>query len=438
MSLSQGKRGDTLLSILRGLRGNARACVFTEPLWGIPAYLYMPFASLYMSTLGLSDASIGLVGTIFLLSSMVFSLLSGVLTDKLGRRFCTFWFDLIAWSVPTLLWALAKGPAWFMAAAFFNGSMRITSNSWNLLLIEDEEESGLVKLYTLVNMAANISAVAILLSYPLVHHFGLVNTVRGMYSFAVLSMTAKFVILYVMSHETRIGKARMEETRHRTIVSLLGENAAILGRMLRTPKVMLTIGVLACFMGSKSLTDTFFPLLVTGRTGLPGETFALFSAVKCSVMVLGALWIAPKVSSDRFKHPLLLCLGLQVLAKLLLICMPQGALWLVWLATVIEAVSLSLLNPLTDTLQMVCMDVQERARVLAVFYAIVLSLTAPLSYIGGLLSDVDRVLPFVLTIALCIGASVCGMGLWRQNQRQDGDRNAPIRRSASAGGESSL
>lgn len=39
---------DTLLS----LRGNQRACLYTEPLWGIPYNLYMPFVSVYMAALG--------------------------------------------------------------------------------------------------------------------------------------------------------------------------------------------------------------------------------------------------------------------------------------------------------------------------------------------------------------------------------------------------
>ena len=34
-----------LVRALLELRGNPRACVFTEPLWGVPYNLYMPFAA---------------------------------------------------------------------------------------------------------------------------------------------------------------------------------------------------------------------------------------------------------------------------------------------------------------------------------------------------------------------------------------------------------
>ena len=49
------------ISALTGLKGNPRACVYTEPLWGIPFNLYGPYVTLYMYALGLGDSRIGLV-----------------------------------------------------------------------------------------------------------------------------------------------------------------------------------------------------------------------------------------------------------------------------------------------------------------------------------------------------------------------------------------
>ena len=89
---------DTLLH----LTGNGRACLWTEPLWGIPYNLYMPFVAVYMAALGLSPTQIGIVSTVYFASQVVWSLLSGVLTDKLGRRKCTLIYDTLSWTVPTL------------------------------------------------------------------------------------------------------------------------------------------------------------------------------------------------------------------------------------------------------------------------------------------------------------------------------------------------
>ena len=190
--LRRVKQND-LVNTLVNLKGNARACVYTEPLWGIPTSLYTPFVSMYMSALGVSDPGIGLIGTIFLISQVVFALMSGALTDKLGRRNCTLWFDIIAWSIPTLLWAFAQNQVWLLFAAFFNGVYRVTANSWNMLLVEDVEERILVKLFALVSVAGSLAAFTAPLAAPLVARFGLIPTVRVMYIIAFVMMTAKFI-----------------------------------------------------------------------------------------------------------------------------------------------------------------------------------------------------------------------------------------------------
>ncbi|MCL2811368.1 MAG: MFS transporter, partial [Clostridia bacterium] len=307
----------------------------------------------------------------------------------------------VSWSIPALLWALAQNVWWFVGAAVFNGAMRITANSWQLLLVEDEDDGVLVKLFALINIAANLSAFAVLLSHPLVQRYGLIPTVRGIYVFAFVSMTAKFILTYWFSRETRNGHRRMEETRGRSPWSLLKENKEMLLRMIRSPKVMWTIGLLACFSGSNTLTDTFWPLLVVERMGIPEASLAFFSAARSVIMLVCFLVISPRMSMERLKRPLALCFAMQIAAKLLLISAPPGALWLLWVTLAMEAFSFSLLNPLTASLQMLCMDPHRRAQMLGLFFAIMLLITSPLGAVGGLLSGINRILPFILASALC-------------------------------------
>ena len=83
-------RRHPLMHTLIELRGNPRACVYTEPLWGLPYNLYIPYASLYMAQLGLTDLQIGLIATFSAFFQMFGALFGGLLTDKLGRRKTTF------------------------------------------------------------------------------------------------------------------------------------------------------------------------------------------------------------------------------------------------------------------------------------------------------------------------------------------------------------
>lgn len=150
-------RKNPMVDILFTARGNELPCMLTEPLWGIPYNLYLPFASMYMVSLGMNGWQIGITQTVFFLSQVVFAILSGVLTDKLGRRMCTLIFDCLSWSVPAFLWSFAQGYEWFIVAAVFNGAWRVTENSWYLLFIEDSAEDRLVRLFSVTHIAGLIA-----------------------------------------------------------------------------------------------------------------------------------------------------------------------------------------------------------------------------------------------------------------------------------------
>jgi hypothetical protein len=134
-------RRNPLVNSLLNLRGNARASVYTEPLWGLSMMLVLPYASVFMLALGLYDQQIGLLATIAMLSQVVFGLLSGVITDKLGRRLTTALFDVIAWAIPCLIWAVAQNFWYFLVASLVNGAWQVTQNSWDCLLVEDLDRS---------------------------------------------------------------------------------------------------------------------------------------------------------------------------------------------------------------------------------------------------------------------------------------------------------
>src|SRR6185369_11671286 len=146
-------KNHSLITTLKSLTGNPRGCVYTEPLWGIPFNLYAPYISIYMVALGLSDKQIGLIVSISWSFQIVLALLSGVITDKLGRRRTTLIFDILAWSVPALISAIAQNFWYFLVAAVINSVWRITYNSWNCLLIEDAEPKQLADIYSWIYIA---------------------------------------------------------------------------------------------------------------------------------------------------------------------------------------------------------------------------------------------------------------------------------------------
>ena len=53
-----------LFQTLRELKGNPRATVFTEVLFGIPFNLFSPFFSVYMLAMGVTDQQIGAIASL--------------------------------------------------------------------------------------------------------------------------------------------------------------------------------------------------------------------------------------------------------------------------------------------------------------------------------------------------------------------------------------
>lgn len=65
-------RKHPLIELLKHNKGNPRTLILMEPLWGIPANLIAPFATLYMYSQGITDVQIGLILSISMLVQVFF------------------------------------------------------------------------------------------------------------------------------------------------------------------------------------------------------------------------------------------------------------------------------------------------------------------------------------------------------------------------------
>ncbi|PNR92407.1 MFS transporter [Petrotoga sp. 9PWA.NaAc.5.4] len=396
------KKRHPMINTLLNLKGNTKACVYTEPLWGIPFNLYTPYASVYMFALGLGDSQIGLVASIGLAFQILFALLSGAITDKLGRRKTTFIFDIIAWSVPCLIWFFAKNFTYFVVAAIINSVQRVTANSWTCLLVEDAEQEKLVYIYSWVHMAGLIAAFFAPIAGFFVAKFDVIPAVRILYLIAFVMMTSKFVILYIFSEETQQGKRRLEETKNEHIFSLLKQYGGVLKIILESPQTLLSFGILLVMSIVNMVNTTFWPLYITEKIGVSVQMVSLFYFLRSATILVIYFIIIPKINLSFFKYPLLIGFSLFIVSQTLLISAPAHSYIILVVSTLLEAFSLSLINPLTDSLTIINVDPNERARIMAILHVIMIALTSPFGWIAGILSEKWRPLPFILNIFLFV------------------------------------
>ena len=418
----------TLIHSLKKLRGNARGCVLTEPLWGIPFYLYAPYASIYMLAFGLTDSELGLLASIGTALQVITTLLSGAVTDKLGRKRTTLIFDLLSWSIPALLLAFAQNFTYFLLATVINSVWRIVHTSWSCLLVEDTDPELLVDVFAWITIAGLVAALVTPVTGALIARFGLVPTIRGVYILAAVMMASKALATNAMVTETRQGLIRMRETAHQSLFAVLRELPEVARHIVRRPVTIYT-GLLMTLMSIYwVIQNTFWSVVVVETLEIPTERLALYTMVRSITMMLVFFFLMPRLQSLARRSPTgdhLLFVGGSLifgLSQLLLVLTPAGATWFLILVTVLEGVGLPLTRTVLDKLTVTTVDAAERARISALLSVMMLLVTSPFGWIAGRLSTLDRRYPFVLAVgifAVSAGLGVLGAhAAHRERERQ--------------------
>ncbi|MDL2233611.1 MFS transporter [Ruminococcaceae bacterium OttesenSCG-928-L11] len=393
---------NALLQTLFSLKGNPKACVYTEPLWGIPHSLYSPFVSVYMAALLMTDRQIGLVASVTMFFRAISALLSGAITDKLGRRKATIIFDILSWSVPCLIWTFSQNFWWFMAASVFNGLWQITENSWTCLLVEDADKSAMVNIYSWVHMSGQLAVFFAPLSGLIVGKLTIIPAMRILYFFSFVSMTLKFLILYKFCDETQVGKIRKKETEGMSIFQIMSGYGGIVRQVAASGEMKLSLAITAFFMVTSMVMQNFFGLYTTQNLGVPEHFLALFPIIRSAILMVFLFVIQPRLARFGFKGPMLTGICLYIASHLVLIVSPTGNIVMPILYTALEACAHGLVMPRKDSISAMFIEPKERARIVSVMTVAVLGVTIPFGYISGWLSDWNRKLPFLLNIAIFI------------------------------------
>ncbi|MGV8908149.1 MAG: MFS transporter [Propionicimonas sp.] len=409
-----------LVTTFLGLRGNGRACIYTEPMWGLSMMLVLPYASVFMLALGVQDQQIGLLATIAILSQVIFGLLSGVITDKLGRRLTTAVFDVIAWAIPCLIWAIAANFWYFLVASVVNGAWQVTQNSWDCLLVEDVDRGELTKVYSLVKVAAEFSALFAPIAAVLVAQFGLVPAVRVLYLNAFVIMTAKIVLLYRLSTETATGRLRLAQTRGVSVGHLLAGYRGVLGLILRSKGTIFSLAIAAIVSAVALVNGTFWQVVISQRLGVPDPLLPFFPMVRSVLSVVFFFTLIPRLTHGRhLRRPTLWGFVTYLAGQGLLVFIPVavgGPGWatygLLAVCLVLDAFGAGILFMLAESLVALHVDRDERSRVMAIQRTVVMLLTAPFGWISGWLSGMDRTWPFILTCALLVLGVVVTSRFW--------------------------
>ena len=414
---------NTLFSTIKEIKGNPRACVFTEPLWGLSMNLCIPYASVYMLALGLSDTRIGFIVTVNLVMQTVFSFLSGPVTDKMGRRKATAVFDVVAWCIPCLIWWRAEGFWFFLAAAVLNGTNGITTNSWHCLVVEDAEKKQITRIYSLITACGQLSALFAPISSILISRLTLVPAIRILYINAFVLMILKVIILYLASKETSTGKLRLIETKGKNIFQLAGGYSDIIKIILKSRGTVFAIVIAAIAWIISTINNTFWQIIINKKLLVPEAILPLFNVFRSVLAIIFLFFVIPRLLKGILKVPLVLAFISCFIGQFLLVLIPaEGMLKypLILVSLLFDGFALAALTMLCESIIAIHVDPNERARIMALRYMFIMIVTAPFGWIGGILSDVSRNLPFVMNMVIIL----IGIALTLVYYRKENDHSA--------------
>ena len=398
-----------LLKSFISFKGNARGCIYTEALNGVPATLLAPFASVYMLALGINDAQIGLILSIGWACQLILAIFSGVITDKLGRRLTTMIFDIFAWSIPALILAFA-GSFWqFMVAGMLSAFLRITQNSWTCLMVEDADPDQLLDIFTWVQITCLLSGYFVPLAGLMINAYGLVQAMRILYIIAAFLYTLKAIITYIMTTETKQGLIRMQATHGTSLFDSLKDYRGLIPMVIKTPATMYTAGIMLVVSIGTMVSGTFWSVIATEKIAIPAENIALFPFVKAMIMLIFFFAVVPRLKNISFKLPLAAAFATFLVAQFVLVLVPVQNYALLLLNVFLEACALATINPLLDSMMIRTIDAAERARIQSLLYVGIILGTSPFGWVAGQLSTIDRALPFVLNIVLFAVGGVLAM-----------------------------
>jgi len=391
-----------MVRFLKVLKGNPKIALLTDPLWTAPFNMFQPFVALYMLSLGLGDIEIGTLLSVGIFVQFVTALISGVVTDKFGRRKTLLVSDFVAWNIPVLIWAFAQNFWWFFMATIINSVYRISSLSFECIWLEDTNEDKLPKLINWFQIFSLVSIFFVLISGFLVDRYTVVPAMRLLYLFAFVVMGLRILILYFFIKETKVGQERIIATVDKSVFQLLSGYRDVFLLIIHS-KSMLRILMLLPLVGIfQMITGTFFALYATQNLLLGAYVLAYFPVVRAGVALLFFFLIQTRIEHFNPRH--LMCVGIVLYAVshgLLLVAPPQNIVWL-GAYTLMDAWASALFLPRLSNLIFSSIDANERARCRALINVIVLAITIPFGFLAGLMSDVDRRLPFILNIVIFV------------------------------------
>lgn len=406
MNTLKNSRAHHIVSkIIPGLEGNAYTCVLIEPFWAVAygmIFFYMP---LYMKAMGVNEIHMGFINSFGAVLATITSFMAGPITDKLGRKKTTLFFDLISWTAAMTVWALSQNFWYFIIAAGLNAFSKIPSTSWTCLAIEDTPPNKRAVFFGSITIISLASGIFTPVTGFLIDKFGIIISMRGLLVLGCISMTYMFFFRDKHVIETRIGKELMHLHNNISLKEKLLDYFDAMRYIVHNPitAVVLIIMLLTNFQ----LAFQFFLVIyLKSSLGLTAAFTSLIPGIAAVVNLIIYFIFIPKIIKKSETHNLTFGLALSFIGCGLFLFVTRGSFIILFISTVFTAAGNLIMSTFRDTLWNNVIGESERAKIFSACQGLISIISIPSGIIAGFLFKANPIYPFVASFIIFVAAFI--------------------------------
>lgn len=364
---------------------NAAAVLRTETMFCLFSCMYGPYVTMYMLELGLTQVQVGFLSSFSTALQMGLCLLGAYICDRFGRRRALIMLDLFAWSVPMLMWGLARDFNWFLAASAFNALFRVAMTPFQCFFVESMEPERRVVGFSIMEVVCTAAGFTAPIGAFFVGKLGLVPAMRGLYIMTAISTGIGYIWRYFSTHENPMGIEKQKEMAGVPLGGVMKSYFAAGKRFFTSPALLLVVLLQACVDTAVALRGTWLGNIITVSLGFTEDWPAWMATVGSVVTLLTLGFLLPFITPHAGKTRLLLsAIGVMVIGCFVLLFMPEGSMWLLVAAVVLHTVGQSVINPCLQTLVANEMPARDLAAMNALMTLLLMAFQMPFGVLGGI------------------------------------------------------
>lgn len=408
MLIKNKRSKDFFMKMLIDLPRNAKYSIIVEPLWAVFGGMIFFYVPLYMKELGLSELEMGTVNTVYLFIAFICHFFAGPITNRIGRKKTTLVFDILSWSIPMFIWAVAQNFWFFLLAAVINALVKVVVVSWFCLITEDTPQDKRAKVFGIIYVINYAAGIFTPVTGFFIARYGTVPTMRFVYALGLISMTSMFLIRNAFVTETHAGMELMQKHGQLSFTQSIKSYISTVLAACRNKNLILIslIYIITNFI----LSMNFFQVLYMKEylefgTGIVSATPGISAVINVLLYII----VVPRLKRFNEEKILTNAISVGAAGSFMFLLIPKSNIYFLIITISILAVGNFIMQTYRDSVFMNKLGEHEKADMFSAVQTFTTLICIPSGYIAGYAYSISPKLPFVLISVLFIAALIVSL-----------------------------